>query len=1064
MGGSTRQAPLPVDEPWGKTRKWCARIFATLLIGLLVSLTFLGGVYWFLQRDPHALAKNSLEELEKSTGLKCSFGSVIVSLMPLPSIAIYDLQIKGEKADLNIAMLVAQPALSDLVRGRFIPATLLLFRPVFSCHVDERLDNFASFQNIMDKIPASRSESAGQASGKAPNLPDSISIAINNGRIRIFGQERTGIFGRNLRGELDFSRGRHFSTKLDMARLRLFHQRKPVFALERLHLAGRMQNNIPETGEFSTALSIPGWLEKGRLKLAFNKEKGDEDWQLHPEFTGSFTPGQASLPFAISGNVSGMDSRYITFSNMRFQLDADSGQFDALLKTGPTLADYSALGSLQISRASLAEWLGFARNLPPGLQMALDNITRARLEFNLDSRKLSVPSIIATSTGATFTGSGGVADFSKPVVALDLHSPLVNLGLTLPEALAEAPVPPYFPFEALTPMPGQPLKEGETGINYDIRLAADRLIYGPLTLQKASVRIYPGALDKPLMLEDVLLDAKASLGGGKIEASCILGADPSLPCNIKAAASGIDAASLARQWKDFPLSKGTLSANANIFSKGKTLSVFLENLNGPVKVAGVNVLPRKGLKSALDRLVLESRLKSARRENGGVSFDGQWQLAANMDLGEIRSDGNGRIQLDAKGLWLRDIAMKATLNLRNVADFLPKSFPLRASGTLSGRVEEGLYTVQKLEMDAFGAHLSGNASFNAAKLSCSGKAAIAAPNLAGSLNQLGLKNSSLPGALSSVKLQTDFTASADRLHLEKISANFPTLKIGGNLDMENKSVPELSFQLSSDFIDLQDFQTPSSARAGEKWNLGFLKNFNASGNLRIATLQAYGLRFGALNLPLKLNNGKLQAGPASANFCGAMVSSRANADFSRGISFSSVISVNGFNLGEAARERKLESELTGNASMEANVRADITGPNQLIKNMDGNWAIKVSNGSWQGRKNGKLDGKPVKFNLVSASGTIGNALMKTDNLELKSADLQVSGKGWMNLEKNTIDSTLNVNMNNVPDFPLYIYGPLDKPKTSIGAGMMVLNAIGGFTTGIANIFGGMIDGVANIFR
>lgn len=1064
MGDQTRQAPLPEELSWPVTRKWCTRIFASLLIGFVVFLVFLGGIYWFLQRDPQALAKNSLDELERSTGLKCSFGTVIVSLMPLPSVAIYDLQVKGEKADLNVAMLVARPAISDLLKGRFIPASVSLFRPVFSCQVDERLDNFKSIRDLINRVPLSSSGPPQKASGGPPNMPDKISLAISNGRIRMRGLERTGIFGRNLHAEIDFSRGVQFSINLDMARLRLFHQRKPVFALEKLHLATQMQNNIPEVGEFSTAMFIPGWLQKGRLKLSFNKKRGEDGWLMRPEFTGNFTPGKANLPFAISGNVSGVDNRFITFSGMQFQLDADSGQFDMLLKTGSKLADFSAQGSLQLKRASLTEWLGFARNLPPGLQMALDNITRARLEFNLDSHGLSVPSIIATSTGATFTGSGGVADFAKPVVALNLQSPRVNLGLALPEALAETPDPPYFPFEPLTPMPGEPLKEGETGINYDVRLAAEKLIYGPLTLQNASLRIYPGALDKPLMLEDVLLDAKAQLGDGKIAASCILGADPALPCNIKASATGINAASLAKQWKDFPLARGILSANANVFSKGKELAAFLENLNGPVNVGGTNVLPKTGLKSSIGKLDLGCRIKSAKRENGGVSFEGNWQMGANMDLGEIKADGNGRILLDAKGLLLRNIAVNANLDFRNVAGFLPKSFPVRASGTLSGRVDEAVYTVQKLEMDAFGAHLSGNASFNASKLSCSGNAGVDAPNLAASLNQLGMKNVNLPTPMRNLKLQADFAASADRLRLDKLVANFSALKISGNLEVEKKAVPEISFQLSSEAIDLQDFHNSSPSRPGEKWNFSFMKNFNASGNLRIATLQAYGLRFGALNVPLKLNNGKLQLGPARANFCGAMVSSRANADFTRGISFSSVFSAQGFNLGEAARERKIESELSGNASIDANIRADLTGPDQLLKNMDGNWALKVSNGSWQGRKDGRLEGKPVKFSLVSASGTLGNSILKTDNLELKSPDLQVSGKGWMNLEKNTIDSTLNVNMKNVPDFPLYIYGPVEKPKTSIGAGKMMLNAIGGFTSGIANIFGGMVEGVANIFR
>lgn len=78
--------------------------------------------------------------------------------------------------------------------------------------------------------------------------------------------------------------------------------------------------------------------------------------------------------------------------------------------------------------------------------------------------------------------------------------------------------------------------------------------------------------------------------------------------------------------------------------------------------------------------------------------------------------------------------------------------------------------------------------------------------------------------------------------------------------------------------------------------------------------------------------------------------------------------------------------------------------------------------------------------------------------------MQVTGEGWLNLVSNKIDCKLNVDMKNMPEFPLYVYGPLAKPTTSIGAGKLVLNAIGGITTGIGNIFGSMFKAVGNAFR
>ncbi len=78
--------------------------------------------------------------------------------------------------------------------------------------------------------------------------------------------------------------------------------------------------------------------------------------------------------------------------------------------------------------------------------------------------------------------------------------------------------------------------------------------------------------------------------------------------------------------------------------------------------------------------------------------------------------------------------------------------------------------------------------------------------------------------------------------------------------------------------------------------------------------------------------------------------------------------------------------------------------------------------------------------------------------------MEVSGGGWLNLGTKQIECSLNVNMKGLPDFPLRVYGPLGQTKTSIGAGKMVLNAIGGITTGFIDILGGIAEGALKIFR
>ena len=92
----------------------------------------------------------------------------------------------------------------------------------------------------------------------------------------------------------------------------------------------------------------------------------------------------------------------VRLERIRLELGEDSATLDGNLildkQRGPVLN-----GSLQAHRLSLTRWLGFARDLAPGLQMALDNITDSLLEFELDAEGLRVPYIVAHASGSRFT-------------------------------------------------------------------------------------------------------------------------------------------------------------------------------------------------------------------------------------------------------------------------------------------------------------------------------------------------------------------------------------------------------------------------------------------------------------------------------------------------------------------------------------------------------------------------------------------------------------------------------------------------------------------------------------
>ena len=210
------------------------------------------------------------------------------------------------------------------------------------------------------------------------------------------------------------------------------------------------------------------------------------------------------------------DPQRVELEKLRMSLGPDNVSFNGALNRSES-GKPSLAGRLQLHRASLTRWLGFARNLAPGLQIALDDLSDGLLVFDLDATGLRVPHIEVTAAGSRFTGSGGVADWSKPEVALDLTADSVNLGRAIPEAVGNQPEEPKFVHGPFTPLPGAPLMPGETGVDYNIRLAAKKVAYGSIVIDDALVVIRQGLLDSKTQLEDTLLLVEGKLYGGSVK-------------------------------------------------------------------------------------------------------------------------------------------------------------------------------------------------------------------------------------------------------------------------------------------------------------------------------------------------------------------------------------------------------------------------------------------------------------------------------------------------------------------------------------------------------------------
>ena len=1071
--------------------RYLGRLLRVALITLLVLLMGLAAALWYVQRDPQGLLQSSLQDLQERTGLHITMESVDVALLPLPSLAVSNAVVQGAGLRFSVGYATLTPNFAKLLLGQFAPGHIMLLRPVLEGDLPLPLGDM---DTLLTSFSVDRPKTAA-ASAALPlsNLPALFSLLegchlqVAQGHASIAGQDDSQLALNGLHCDLRLDEPARLAGLLGWQQLILKQQDRPWASLEELRLEGVADLLTPLQASQVRGqgrLRLLPWLH--RLSLAANLHGGEAGWNLHTRLQGDLDKDGEMLPFALAGDWScAADESQLRLANMALALGQDSGELHGKLWLPGSAEGFRLDGSLALHRASLTQWLGFARRLAPGLQLALDNLTSGRLDFRLDSKGLEVPRIEVTCCGARFQGHGGVASWDRPVVALDLTTQRVDLGLAIPEAVGKPPESPRFFHAALTPDGSSPLQPGEVGIGYDIRLQAKEVDYGPLRITNGAVRISP---DPEIRkgFRDCRLTASGDFYDGKLDGSCVLGGSTEVTYAIRLRATGINGSPLARVIRVLPLRQGRYEASIDIKSQGRTLDRFLQKLSGNVIVQGKNgalglpddkeQLPFHGLEASLD-------LQTAAWSNGRLGLDGRWKVRlVNQQLsgnGEL----NGRLWFgadrDGKGpVLISGVPLQSTLELRPPLTGLTVPLSLRLAGRLG--CQANAVALADAQASTAGMTVRGSVRFAAGKGGSGGQHAVRGsiraqcPDIRASLQQLGLPAADLPQALRDAVWQSDFSCDSKGLELQKLDIALGGSRLVGSLKLLLQERPRLSFELDMDRCDIGHYlpdkeKQPSSpsppAATHTTWDFPFLRDFDATGLLRIRLLQGWKFRLEDIRLPLKLEKGLLQCGPYGGRFYGATMRGQARIDFRTGLRFDNTLEVNDFDLAAASQDMNGTSALRGQGSIQSELRASLTGPGQMPRALDGHWGFNASKGSYQERdSNGRPKGSPTYFDVVAASGNIQGGVCRSGDLKLLGPELDVRGGGLADLNTRTLDCNLTVNMGSLKNIPVRLYGSLDAPKTSIGAGKLIFAAIGGMVHGFMDVLGGIFEGTWKLFR
>ncbi|MDR2745302.1 MAG: AsmA family protein, partial [Desulfovibrio sp.] len=934
-------------------------LYAASALFLAVPLALLFA-FFYLRHNSGTITQRYVDGLAHGTGFSIRLPRVDVSLWPVPALIAGDFSLEGNGWHFSAKEIRLRPDLTAILRGAFIPNFLELTRPVL------RVGNSGAMPPNIGVLFGSGSDDGGEG-------PDSIKLTVKNGEI--FAVENDLVFP--LASGLDLT--------ADMTKTR----------------DGRRRCGIETGGNFhKDGTALPFSLKGSAFLYGSGGQTGSlhqvtmEDIILRLDNDAARLDAVLTLPGNAPDDAPRPAAPETGFRIAVVPPPAQSVEDAGIVAQRASVSEdsFRLKGRLRVRRVSLSRWLGFGRILPPGLQWALDDVTDAVLNFSMDKKGLDVPSIVAHAAGARFVGAGGVKSWGVPRVALDLRAERLELLEALPEAAGRMPFPPPFAHRPLTPVPGEPLKPGETGLGYDIRLGAQFLGYGPLVLEDAGVVIREGKLDEN-GLEDTLLTAAAGLYGGNVQGQAVFGGGEQHPYAISAHFRDVRGEDLARSLGVLPVQSGHMRADVNIKSQGRALAEFLEKLTGRVEVGvGLGALrPLQFGKNAgknspgqdrnraealnFDSLTLKLNItgpSAFENEKGRLGLNGHWSSVLNRAGYSLRTDITGIVHF-GEGALPSFQNSPGVITLQSVAANT-QSVLAEIRGNFSCKSDSGLVSISDGHLSSSGIEADGDAQFfrDGERLAYKGTISARCRDAARLAELAGMGGKRFLSSLRPISVKADVKGNMQEIALDNLSAAIGAVSLHGSFFAAFHNQPSFAFDLAvEEFAFDRFFQEngATSKNADKAWDLRALRDVRAKGTLRFGRLKLWHFLLRDVNIPVTLDNGRLTADPLTALVYGGSLTGKSILEFARGLRFESNFSIGKVNLDAASRDISASVLLGGKMDVTLDLTGLLTGVGSVSQPLNGSWRFIVRDGSYQKLdKNGDPKGKATLFDTAQASG------------------------------------------------------------------------------------------------
>ncbi|WP_319784098.1 AsmA family protein [Oceanisphaera sp. IT1-181] len=322
---------------------------------------------------------------------------------------------------------------------------------------------------------------------------------------------------------------------------------------------------------------------------------------------------------------------------------------------------------------------------------------------------------------------------------------------------------------------------------------------------------------------------------------------------------------------------------------------------------------------------------------------------------------------------------------------------------------------------------------------------------------VGATGRAIPGN-KQLQLQGQLAYDLDQKLAEftELNLELGELKVSGALAVRHQNMPELTFKLHTDLLNVDALQeewrsgtkptkvenadkdttnapsrsasvpaTLSKSTPSSEASSSFLQGINLNGDLSADKVLMQGIELEQLDVHIQSKQGKLELNPIQAQLYEGQIEAEAKLDFTEQPTRFSVhqtlTDVNADTLLSAATSIDY---IEGRADVTVDAKGAGFSSEELRKNLTGTANISVADGAVEGvnfaalirRAHAQIKGLPLPakedvektdFSALTADFVIGKGMVSTDNLHLASPLLRINGEGKTNLG----DESLNVLLN-----------------------------------------------------